>query len=343
MIQTMTQGMTTRLLACVAILAGLASAPVAQRREEPGAAFRLHGTIEPIRSRLFTVPRLTGSGNGPLIIVHLAKAGTVVHAGDLLIEFDRAVQIKTAHDREAEYRDLVEQINKKKADQTMARAADQTAMVEAKNAVRSAELDLLDKELVAPIVAERNVLALEEAKQKITELQHTFDLKRLEETADLKIIEISRDRSYNAWKHAEGNAEHMRVVAPIPGLVVLKVSWKSGTMAEVVEGDEVNSGQPLMEVVDPSAMRVRARVNQADVTHVRVGQSAQITLNSYPSRKFTGRLEQLSPIGTPSNMSDKVRTFVALFSIDGSDPHLLPDLAAAIDVGDPPPDVKARK
>jgi len=343
MIQTMTERSTPRLVACLAIVAGLASIPAAQRREAPAAAFRLHGTVEPVRSRLFTVPRLTGSGNGPLVIVHLAKAGTVVHAGDLLIEFDRAVQIKTAHDREAEYRDLVEQINKKKADQMMARAADQTAMVEAKNAVRSAELDLLDKDLVAQILAERNVLALEEAKQKIAELQHTFDLKRLEEAADLKILEISRDRSFNAWKHAEGNAEHMRIVAPIPGLVVLKVSWKSGTMAEVVEGDEVNSGQPLMEVVDPSAMRVRARVNQADVTHVRVGQAARITLNSYPSQKFARKLEQLSPIGTPSNMSDRVRTFVALFSIDGSDPHLLPDLAAAIDVGEPPADVKARK
>jgi len=335
------------VLVCVAILSALAlhpnARPASDSEATPGGTFRLHGTVEPIRSRLFTVPRLTGSGNGPLVIVHLAKAGTVVHAGDLLIEFDRAVQIKTAHDREADYRDLVEQINKKKADQMMARAADQTAMVEAKNAVRSAELDLLDKDLVAQIVAERNALALEEAKQKITELQHTFDLKRLVEAADLKILEISRDRSFNAWKHAEGNAEHMRIVAPIPGLVVLKVSWKSGTMAEVVEGDEVNSGQPLMEVVDPSAMRVRARVNQADVTHVRVGQAAQITLNSYPSRKFPGRLEQLSPIGTPSNMSDHVRTFVALFSIDGTDPHLLPDLAAAIDVGDPPAGVKARQ
>ena len=28
------------------------------------------------------------------------------------------------------------------------------------------------------------------------------------------------------------------------------------------------------------------------------------------------------------------RTFMAVFSIDGSDPHLMPDLAAAIDVGE---------
>ena len=48
---------------------------------------------------------------GNLIIVHLVKPGTRVKRGDLVIEFDRQAQLKTAHDREAEYRDFVEQIN----------------------------------------------------------------------------------------------------------------------------------------------------------------------------------------------------------------------------------------
>jgi len=33
-------------------------------------------------------------------------------------------------------------------------------------------------------------------------------------------------------------------------------------------------------------------------------------------------------------MSNRVRSFLAVFSIDGSDPHLMPDLAAAIDIAD---------
>lgn len=295
-------------------------------------AFRLHGIVEPIRSTLVTVPRLTGSGVGPLIIIQLAKAGTVVKAGEPIVEFDRAAQLKTSHDREAEYRDFVEQINKKKADQAIARGRDETEIVEAANAVRTAELDLLDKDLVSPIVAEKNGLVLEEARAKVAQLRQTFDLKRRTDAADLRITEIQRDRARNAWKHAEGNAEKMRVVSPLAGLVVLKTIWKSGTMGEVQKGEEVRPGMPILEVVDPSAMRVRARVNQADVPRVRVGQDARITLDSYPSRQFNARLEQLSPIGSPSGMSNRVRTFIATFSIAGTDPHLLPDLSAAIDL-----------
>jgi HlyD family secretion protein len=104
----------------------------------------------------------------------------------------------------------------------------------------------------------------------------------------------------------------------------------------VQEGEEVRSGLGVMDVIDSSAMRVRARVNQADVSALRIGATGRITLDSYPARSFAGRLEQLSQIGAISSMSNKVRTFLAVFSLDGTDPHLMPDLAAAIDVLEDP-------
>ena len=319
---------------CVAalVVGFLASVPAAQA---PAAAFRLHGTVEPVRSQLVTAPRLTGSGNGPLIIIHMAKAGTTVKQGEPLVEFDRAAQIKAAHDREAEYQDFVAQISRKRADNVIARGKDETELVEAENAVKTAELDLLDKDLVAPIVAEQNGLILEEARAKLAQLKKTFDLKRRTDAADVRILEIQRDRALNAWKHAEGNASKMRIASPLAGLVVLKTIWKQGSFGEVGEGEEVRPGMPILEVVDPSAMRVRARVNQADVTRVTVGQAVHVTLDSYPAHQFAGRLEQLSPIGAPSGLSSRVRTYVAVFSITGSDPHVLPDLAAAVDVDVP--------
>jgi HlyD family secretion protein len=124
----------------------------------------------------------------------------------------------------------------------------------------------------------------------------------------------------------------MRIVSPLDGLVVLRAVFKSGTMAEMQEGEEVRPGIPILEVVDPSTMRVRAAVNQADVASLTPGMKVRITLDSYPSRTFDGRLENLSPVATASSMSARVRTFVALFSVEGTDEHLLPDLAAAIEV-----------
>jgi multidrug resistance efflux pump len=297
-----------------------------------GAAVRLHGSVEPVRSNPLVVPRLTGTGNGTLVIVHLVKGGAIVRKGDLLVEFDRQAQIKNAHDREAEYRDFAAQIEKKRGEQLTARAHDDAEIKTAENAVRTAQRDVDTNEIQPPITAEQNRLTLEESKARLQQLRKTYDLKRRADTADLRSLEIQRDRAQNAWKHSESNAEKMRIVSPIDGMVVLKPTWKQGTMGEVQEGEEVRSGLPILDIVDVSAMRVRARVNQADIAALSVGQVVTITLDSYPSKTFEGRLEQLSHVGSTSSMSNRVRTFLAVFSIQGSDPHLMPDLAAAIDV-----------
>ena len=328
--------------AMVASTSGAASAD--------SVALRLHGSVEPVRSHPVVVPRLSGSGPTPgtggpgtLVIVRLVKPGTRVKRGDLLIEFDRQAQIKNAHDRQAEYRDFVEQINKKRGEQITASAHGEAELKAADYAVKSAELEILKAEVVPPITAEQNRLTLDEARAKATQLRRTFELRRKADTADIRALEIQRDRAMNAWKHAETNAEKMRVLSPIDGMVVLKSTWKSGTMGEVQEGEEVRSGLGILDVIDPSAMRVRAKVNQADVAALRLGEQARITLDSYPTRTFTGRLEQLSPIGAVSQMSNRVRSFLAVFSVDGSDPHLMPDLAAAIDISPPSTDAQATK
>jgi multidrug resistance efflux pump len=298
------------------------------------ATIRLNGLVEPVRSQLVTAPRITGAAGAPpqLVIVRLAKAGTVVHTGDVLVEFDRTSQLKNARDREAEYRDILAQIDKRQAELAMARAARQTELTLAQNAVRRAELDLVGSELVATITVEKNKQVLEEARAKLAQLRTTNDLRERAGAADLKILEIQRDRTKNAWDHAATNATRMRVVSPIGGLVVLRSVYKSGAMGEVQEGEEVRPGIPILEVVDPSTMRVRASVNQADIAQLTPGMPVRITLDSYPARTFSGRLEQMSPIATTSSMSARVRTFAVLFSVDGSDEHLLPDLAAAIEV-----------
>ncbi len=160
-------------------------------------------------------------------------------------------------------------------------------MKTAENAVLGAGLEMLKNELAPPITAEKNTLLLDEARAKAQQLRRTFDLKRRADEAELRTLEIQRDRAQNAWRHAQANVEKMRVVSPIDGMVVLKATWKSGSMGEVQEGEEVRPGLPVLDVIDSTQMRVRARVNQADIDRLRVGQPARIT--STPIRRASCR------------------------------------------------------
>ena len=296
---------------------------------------RMTGLVESIRFHNVAAPRLvgaTGPGSNTLIITRLRPSGMHVEPGDLLVEFDRQNQLKAAIDRRSEHRDLEEQIRKKRAEQEQARARDETELAVAANAVANAHLEIKKNAYLGRIDQEKNAQRLEEAEAKQKQLVSTFDLKRRAAQADLRILEIQRDRAYKNMKSAEDNATRMVVTSPMSGMVVLRMVWRPGQQVEIQEGEEARPGMPIMQVVDPSQMLVRVKVNQADVHLVRAGQPARISLDAYPELSFQGRVEHVAPVGTTSMLTNRVRNFVATVSIQGSHPKLLPDLSAAVDV-----------
>jgi multidrug efflux pump subunit AcrA (membrane-fusion protein) len=293
---------------------------------------RLSGTIEAVRSYSVLAPRLTGGDFGNMILTKLTRAGTRVKKGDPLAEFDREAQLKTFLDKQAEYRDLENQIASKKAVQEAGRAHDDTELKQAEDAVGAAKLEMQRSEVVSRIDAEKNKLNLEAAEATLKQLRQTYDLKRKADESDLRLLVIKRDRAHSAMLHAQQNSQKMAVLSPMDGLVVLNATWKSGGIGEVEEGDQIYTGLPFMQVVDPSTMQVRVRVNQLDIPHLHVGQAAQIHLDAYPDLTLPGKLEQLAAIALSGGLSKTVRTFGALFSMQGSDARLMPDLSASLDV-----------
>jgi len=277
-------------------------------------------------------PMLSGEHVGALTITKLAGSGTHVKRGDLLVEFDRQGQMRTFFDKLAEYENLVEEVIQEQAKQDATRAKDETALRQAENDVKNAELEMQKVELLSRIEAEKVQETLEASKATLQQLRETFDLKRREARAAILIREIQRDRTRASMVHAQANADLMQVRSPIDGLVVLNAIWKEDKMGEVQEGDQIRPGQPFMQVVDPSVMQVRVLANQQDFLALKIGQPVTVRLDAYPELLLPGRLEQISPIGRGNGYSPRVRTFAVVFSIKGTDQRLMPDLSAAVDL-----------
>lgn len=293
---------------------------------------RLTGLTEATRSYVVSTPLLAGSNQGSLVITKLVPAGAAVKTGDVLVEFDRQGQEKQALDKKAEYDDLVQQIAQKTAEQEAARVKDESELAQASNAVKKYELEVLKNEMLSRIKAESNDQDLDEARAKLAALVGGFDVKRAAAAADLRILEIRRDRAKATMDHASANATAMTVVSPLDGLVVPKLTWRGNGPADIQEGDEMWPGAPVLQVVNQGSMLVRARVNQADLPFVHVGLPVSVGLDAYPDLHMIGRITQIAPIGVPGSFSTRVRAFPAVIVIDGSNARLLPDLTAAIDV-----------
>jgi HlyD family secretion protein len=294
---------------------------------------RLTGLTEAVRSYVVSTPLLAGgSNNGSLVITKLAPAGSSVKTGDVLVEFDRQAQDKLALDKKAEYDDLVQQIAQKKAEQDAARVKDESEVAQAENALKAAELEVLKNEMLSRIKAETNDQNLAEARVKLAGLKDGFPLKRAAAAAELRILEIRRDRAKAAMDHASQNATAMVVRSPLDGLVVPKLTWRGNGPADIQEGDEMWPGAPVLQVVNQAQMLVRAKVNQTDLNAVRSGLPVIVRLDAYPDLQLPGHIATLGPIGLPGSFSTRVRAFAAVITIEGSNARVLPDLTAAIDV-----------
>jgi len=88
---------------------------------------------------------------------------------------------------------------------------------------------------------------------------------------------------------AEALLDKTRVRAPTSG-TVLQLNAKIGEIAapspELV----------LAAIGDVSVLRVRAEVDEADVSKIKVGQRAVIRSNSYPGQEFEGKVTELAPL-----------------------------------------------
>jgi HlyD family secretion protein len=293
---------------------------------------RVSGSTEAVRMRSIVAPMLEGQQFGTLTITKLVPSGTHVGKGDLLVDFDRQTQMRNFVDKQDEYQKLANQAIQEQAKDDAARAKDETEIQQAESDLSKAQLEMQKRELLSRIDAEKAQQALDEAKATLQQLRATFDLKRKSAHSAVRLLEIQRDRAEQVMEHARANTELMEIKSPIDGVVVLNTIWKQGKMGQVQEGDQVRAGVSFMQVVDPSSMQVRAFVNQEDFLALRFGGTAQIYLDAYPELVFPGKLAEMAPIARNGDFSDKLRSFAVVFSISGTDPKLMPDLSAAVDI-----------
>jgi len=283
-------------------------------RKDFAQSLRLNGTTQASRSFVVLAPRLEGAQVGSMVITKLAPARR-----DYL-------------DKKSTYENLAGQVAQKQADENIARAKDDTAMQQAEDELKRAQLELQKNEIVSRIDAEKNQEAVDEAQSTLKQLKETYQLKRAAATAAIRILEIQRDRALEAMRYSQGNAAKMVVHSPMPGVVVYNTIWLGGRMGTVQQGDQVRPGVPFLQVVDPSRMEVRVQLNQVDVLKVHPGQQAQMHLDAYPGMTLPAVLEDLSPLGHTGQFTEAVRSFNAQFSVQGTDARLLPDLSAALDL-----------
>jgi multidrug resistance efflux pump len=240
------------------------------------------------------------SVNGTLQIVHLAKTGARVKAGDVIVEFDPSEQEYNLEQSRSQLAEAEQQIIKAKADAAVKAAEDKVALLKARFDVRRAELEVSRNELVSEIDAKKNLLNLEEAKRRVAQLQQDINSRGASNTAGIALLEEKRQTALLGMKQAERSIDNMKVKSPIDGLVSIKDNMDTGmtfygmTLPEYREGDLVYPGRFLAEVLDVNQMEVVAKIYESDRSNLSVGQTAEVRLDAKREAAFPAKVRAIA-------------------------------------------------
>jgi len=291
---------------------------------------RSNGSIQAVNALTIRVPQIYGQG-GDMTLTRLIPTGAEVKEGDVLAEFDRTKQVDAARDAQARYEDLRHQVDQRKEQQRANSEGRAATLQQAQADLQKAQLELRKGPILSEIDRLKNQAKLEDAQGHVASLKLSNHFHDVSEAADLKILELQRDRQKLAWERAQESSEKLVIKAPLPGMVSRENSWHNETFGPAQEGDQLWPGQPLLRIFDPSAMEVDVQVSEPDGGALTEGSQASVRLDAYPGLTFQGHFDSASPVAT-AVLDSSIRTFPARFRLDQQDPHLLPDLSAAVDL-----------
>lgn len=296
----------------------------------PKGSVRSTGTIQPLESITVQVPRIEGQG-GNLTLMKLTANGTTVRQGELLAEFDETKELQALRDASAKFEDLSHQVDQKAAEHRNNAAKRATDLEAAHADLSKAQIEMRKGPILSEIDREKNQIKLDDAREHVASLEKSNAYHEQAEAAESRILELQRDRQKMAVERARANIRKLELHAPFTGMVALQNVFRSGSMGHAQEGDQLWPGSPLLRLFNPREMEVVVAIEEPDVAALTPGTEAAVHLDAFPGRDFTARFEIASPIAT-SALESPIKTFTARFRLNQSDPHLLPDLSAAVDI-----------
>jgi membrane fusion protein (multidrug efflux system) len=276
------------------------------------------GELHAVRSVTLVAPNL----NGTVQVTSLAPMGSVARAKDLIVEYDDS-ELQASYDEDQMALEQTdEQIKGAKANLGVTTSEDGLSLLKQRYAVRSAELTVQKNPVTDIIDAKKNLLALEQAKRAVTQLETDVAMRKAQNDSILAVLAEQRSRNLLDIKRDELRLQQTKALADIAGLVSIRQNRAGNfnfgqVMPDIREGDTLQPGMQVADVLDLSEVEVWAKVGELDRANLVEGQDAVLQLDSVPDKQFHGKVKALSGTATADVFSgDPSKKFDVIFSVD---------------------------
>jgi membrane fusion protein (multidrug efflux system) len=219
--------------------------------------------------------------NGTVKIIYV-NDNQAVKKGDLLVEIDPVDYSTRLQEAKSALGVERGKLSENEAKIELARANLELA----KANLKLAETDkiraerLIKEEVIPQEQYERMMTAFAVASAQLKAAEE-----QLRQAESQKLTQISTVQQKEAAKDIAGlSVNYTKVYAPVDGYVTKK---------SVQVGNQIQSGQPLMAIVALKDIWITANYKETEMGDIRPGQQVKITVDSYPGKTFTGKVDSI--------------------------------------------------
>jgi len=194
----------------------------------------------------------------------------------------------------------------------------------------SIQVEKNDIKTITDSIAEQKKQAdiqIQQSQERLDILTKSVESEKQIAELALKTAEANKVRAQSSLNTALQRLGWTTVTAPISGKIV---------QCKVEEGEIITSGRtawsqgpPIMTIADLSQMIVKTQVHEYDISKVKVGQKADIKVDSYKDEVFAGFVKEISP---SAQLVDNIIKFEVMIMVTESPKVLLPGMTANVDI-----------
>ncbi len=289
---------------------------------------RESGELYAVKSVSVGVP---SNVRGNLRVVSLVPDGAMVKKGDFLLQFDTSEATQETEDRRNEYESALAELSSLKANIKSTMSQLQTNYETQHYSNEQARLRFEQMKYEAVAKQREQELNLKKAELALSQAKNKLESQEIINQADLTKAELKVKQARLRLEQKLLELENLTLRAPIDGLAVLQEIWGANGRAKVKVGDTPWRGMALVEIPDLSQMMVKAKVNEVDISRIRVGQLAIVNVDALAGSSFYGKVERIATLASRERDSE-IKTFDVEIVLDGSDLRLRPGMTAQCQV-----------
>jgi multidrug efflux pump subunit AcrA (membrane-fusion protein) len=258
-----------------------------------------------------------------LKIQDIVPEGTVVKDGDYIAQLDRSSYSNTLKDELENLKTMQNNVDMKILDTAVVLTNQRDDIRNQKYVMEEASITLEQSKYEPPAKIRQAETALDKAKRTLNQKIKGYSLIVAQNLADLNRLKMRLSRQTRLVNDLQDFLKKFSISAPSSGMIIYKKD-RNGTKRKA--GSTINPFDRVIATLpDLSSMISRVYINEIEISKVKIGQKANITVDAFPGKAFTGSVFTIANIGEQLPNSDS-KMFEVQLKVDGSNPELRPSM-----------------